>query len=309
MGHGHHAGHNHDHSHEVSRKLGVATGATAAFVVLQLAFGLASGSLALIGDAFHNFTDSLALLIAWVAVRLERRPPTEAKSYGYQRAGIIAAFVNAGVLVAVTIFLLIEAVERLRTPSPVNSTAMLGVAAAGIVLNLGITLSLRRERREDVNIRSAVVHMLADAISSVGIIVAALLIRATGSPQWDPAVTFVIGALILWSSWGILREAVNLLLEGTPSGIDPASVLESLMKLDGVEDVHHLHIWALGPSNPALSCHVILGDVPLRTTATLLERITDVLKLEHRIVHTTIQFESAACPTDDVNCVPARPEH
>jgi cobalt-zinc-cadmium efflux system protein len=295
--------HSHDHD-PLSRKLIAASVATFGLVIAELIIGTMSGSLALVGDALHNFTDTLALFIALAAVRLERRPATDAKSFGYQRAGILAAFINAGSLVAFTAFIVIEAVSRLRRPQPVNSTTMLITAAIALVLNTAITFALRAEGRHDVNIRSAVLHMLGDAVSSAGIIVAAILIRFTGSPQWDPAVSLAIGALILWSSWGVLRETVNLLLEGTPAGIDPAEVTKSLGAIEGISGVHHLHIWALGPSSPALSCHLMVGDVPVRTTAAMLDQVTEMLHHEYRIVHATVQFEFAECADDDPYCVP-----
>lgn len=300
MGHHHH----HHHHGDVSRKLIVASVATGLFVLIEAAVGFASNSLALVGDALHNFTDALALLLALAAVRFERRPANASKSYGYHRAGVLAAFVNAGTLVAFTIYLFVEAFHRLRTPEPVNSFAMLVTAAIALVLNGAITWSLRREGKEDLNIRSAVLHMLGDAISSAGIIVAALLIRATRQPFWDPAVSVLIGVGILWSSWGVLREAVNLLLEGTPSGIDPDQVTRAIEKIDGVFGVHHLHIWALAPSRPALSCHLMVGDVPVRHTGTLLEQVNELLAHEFAIAHTTIQFEFANCEADDPYCVP-----
>jgi cobalt-zinc-cadmium efflux system protein len=140
-------------------------------------------------------------------------------------------------------------------------------------------------------------------VSSAGIIVAAVLIRITGTPRWDPAVSLLIGVLILWSSWGILKEAVNLLLEGTPSGIDPAEVTRALEAVEGVHGVHHLHIWALGPSSPALSCHIMVGDVPVRNTSLMLEQVTAMLQRHFRIVHTTVQFEFAECTDDDPYCI------
>jgi cobalt-zinc-cadmium efflux system protein len=296
----HHAG----HRDAVSRKLMIATVATGVFVVVELVIGIYASSLALIGDSFHNFTDSLALLLALAAVRIERRPPTAAKSYGYQRAGVLAAFVNAGTLAALTVFLFIEAIARLRAPTPVDSRAMLITAAIGLVLNSAITWSLRSEGKHDLNVRSAVLHMLGDAVSSAGIIAAALLIRVTHAVWWDPAMTIVIGVMILVSSWGVLREAVNLLLEGTPSGIDPDAVSRSLAALDGVEGVHHLHIWALTASRPSLSCHLMVGDIPLRTTGNVLARVNEVLERQFGIAHTTIQFEFANCDLDDPYCVP-----
>jgi cobalt-zinc-cadmium efflux system protein len=189
-------------------------------------------------------------------------------------------------------------------PHAVDSRAMLVVAAAAFVLNAAITWWLHDEGRDDLNVRSAMLHMLGDAVSSAGIVVAALLIRATGAVSWDPAVSMLIGVLILWSSWAVLREAVDLLLEGTPRGIDPDAVTRSLAAVDGVYGVHHLHIWALGHSRPALSCHLMVGDIPVKSTGTLLDRVNHVLEQEYRIVHSTIQFEFANCDEGDPFCVP-----
>jgi cobalt-zinc-cadmium efflux system protein len=299
--HGHH---HHDAGESVSRKLVFAAVATFVFVVVELAIGFYASSLALIGDSLHNLTDTVALLLALFALRIERRPATTEKTYGYQRAGILAAFINSGALIAFTAYIFIEAFARFRTPHPVDSMAMLVTAAVALILNASISLALRREGRADVNIRSAVVHMLGDAVSSAGIIAAAILIRVTGSPRWDPAVSVAIGLLILWSSWGILLETVNLLLEGTPSGIDLEAVTAAIAAIDGVYGVHHLHIWALGSSRPALSCHLMVGDVPLKTTGSLLERVKEMLERDYRIAHATIQFEFADCAEGDPYCVP-----
>lgn len=303
-------GHHHHHHAaaelpSLSRKLLIATVATLVFVIVELAFGWLANSLALIGDAFHNFTDTLALLLALLAVRLERKPATATKSYGYHRAGVLAAFINAGTLAAFTFFIFWEAVQRFRTPETVNSKTMLIVAAFAFVLNTTITWSLRHEGRDDLNVRSAMLHMLGDAVSSLGIVAAALLIAFTKTVVWDPAVSVLIGVLILWSSFGVLRETVNLLLEGTPSGIDPDDVTRSIAAMDGVLGVHHLHIWALAPSRPALSCHLLVGDVPLKITSDLLASVNELLEHEYGIEHTTIQFEFASCPDDDPFCLPA----
>lgn len=305
MSHGHH----HHHHLTVSRKLTIATAANLLVVVVEIAIGIYAGSLALIGDALHNLTDAAALVIALFAVRLERRTPTSEKSFGYQRAGILAAFINAGLLVAFTLFIFLESWERLQHPRDVQTMPMLLMAAVALAVNTATALSIRHESREDVNIRGAFVHMIGDAVSSAGIIVAALLIRTTGSVMWDSIVSIFIGVLILWSSYGVLRESMNLLLEGVPAGIDPEDVTQSLGRIDGIEGIHHLHIWALGPSSPALSCHIMVGDVPVKTTATLLEQINAMLAREYRIAHTTIQFEFAQCAEDDPYCVPFRKHH
>jgi len=297
----------HDHAvagASVSRKLLIASIATFIFVLAELSIGMFANSLSLIGDALHNFTDTLALLLALFAVRLERRPPNEVKSYGYHRAGVLAAFINAGTLAAFTLFIFVEAIARLRVPKPVNAGWMLITAVVALALNAAITLWLRREGRADLNIHSAVLHMLGDAISSAAIIIGAILIRMTGMAFWDPAISMVIAVLILWSSWGVFREALNLLLEGTPSEIDPSSVQRSLGGIDGVYGVHHLHIWALGASRAALSCHLMVGDIAVKTTGTLLDRVKHMLEDEYGIVHTTIQFEFSNCDAEDPYCVP-----
>jgi cobalt-zinc-cadmium efflux system protein len=296
--------HSHHHHASVTRKLTVATAANVLVVIAEIAIGLYAGSLALVGDALHNLTDVAALLIALVAVRLERRTPTREKTFGYQRAGILAAFVNAALLVAFTIFLFREAWSRLQEPHAVHTTAMLIMAAVALFVNASTAMSIHHESREDVNVRGAFVHMIGDAVSSAGIIVAAILIRVTGSTVWDAGVTMLIALLILWSSYGVLRESMNLLLEGTPSGIDPVAVTSSLGSIDGIHGVHHLHIWALGPSSPAMSCHIMVGDVPVKNTAALLEEITSMLTRDYRIAHATIQFEFAECAVDDPYCTP-----
>ena len=293
------------HAHrDVSRKLLIATIATALFVVVELIAGIVANSLALVGDAIHNFTDTLALVLALVAVRIERRPANATKTYGYHRAGVLAAFINSGTLVAFTVYIFYEAWQRLRVPHAVDSRAMLIVAALAFLLNAAITWWLHDDGRADLNVRSAVLHMLGDAASSLGIVVAALLIARTGHSFWDPAMSIFIGILILWSSFGVLREAVNLLLEGTPPGVDPAEVTRAIESVDGILGVHHLHVWGLGSARRALSAHLIVGDVPLKATSQLLGRVKALLHDEYGIEHTTIQFELADCPEEDPYCLP-----
>lgn len=297
-----------DHIHlrdgaAIGRKLLIATIATVLFVGVELGVGVYANSLALVSDAAHNFTDAIALVLALVAVRLERRPATHTKSFGYQRAGVLAAFINAGTLVGFTAYIFLEAWQRFMFPEPVDSFWMLVTAAVALALNSAITAALHHEGKSDLSIRAAVIHMLGDALSSAGIIIGAIVIRVTGYDVIDPIVSVVIGALILWSSWGVLREAVNLLLEGTPSGIDPRSVMHDLSSEDGVLGVHHMHIWALAPSRPALSCHIQLGDVSLKSTGPMLARVSAMLADRHGISHVTIQFEHAGCPVDDPLCI------
>lgn len=306
-------GSHHSHSHGTisrdefrgiaSRKLLISTIVTLLFVIVEIAGAVYANSLALLGDAFHNFTDSLALVLAFAALKLERLPATPSKSFGYQRAGILVAFVNAAALVALTLYLLVEAWERFRNPEVVSTRWMIITSVVALSMNVLISLWLRREGKEDLAVRSAVIHMLGDAASSVGIIVGAVAINLTGLSAIDPAISVLIAILIFWSSWGVLREAVNVLLEGVPEGIDPDAVARSVAGVDGVSGVHHLHIWALAPSRPALSCHVLLGDTTLRQSDEILERVNAMLVREWRIEHTTIQVESGTCGSDDPWCV------
>ncbi|MFA6956819.1 MAG: cation diffusion facilitator family transporter [Thermoanaerobaculia bacterium] len=283
------------HARSTRRKLTVSTIATVGFVAFELAAGIRANSLAIVGDAFHNLTDGLVLALALVAVILSRRPASGRKSFGYQRAGILAAFVNGALLLAFTVFYFVEAVGRARAPEPVDSGIMLVVAAIAIVFNGGIAAWLHRGAGGDINIRSAILHQVADALGSLGVLIAAIGIRITGISSFDSFVSLAIGVLILWTSWGILRETVNLLLEGTPQGIDPDEIARSLAAEEGVFGVHHLHVWALGPSSPALSCHLLLGDVHLRDTAEILARVNAMLARRWGIVHTTIQLEHSNC--------------
>lgn len=301
--------HSHDHgkspsSGSVRTKLIISTVVTLAFVGVELGAGLVANSLALIGDAFHNITDALALLLALGAVVLQRRPPTPERSYGFQRAGILAAFLNAAALLGLTVYVFVEAWRRFREPEPVNTGVMLWVALLALMVNVGIAFWLHDRGHADLNIRSAVLHQVSDALTSLGVVVAALLIRWTGNIVFDPIVSVVIAFLILWSAWGILRETLNLLLDGTPRGIDPVDVSRSLAAEEGVFGVHHLHIWALGPSSPALSCHLMLGDIPLSASDQVVERANAMLLERYGIVHTTIQAEYAECADDPEHCDP-----
>lgn len=289
------------------RLLGAAV-VTAGFVVFELTAGLRANSLALIGDALHNVTDTLSLVLALVAVYVERRPATSARSFGYQRAGILAAFVNGMLLVGLTLGMFVEAARRFRHPEPVGSAWMLWTAAAALLLNAAVAIWLRAGSDRDINLRAAFLHQIGDAASSAGVIIAAIAIQLTGAAILDPIVSLLIGGLVLWSAWGVLKESANLLIEGTPRGIDPDDVLRSICTEEGVYGVHHLHIWALGPSTPALSCHVLLGEVSLRAGTEVLGRVAAMLTERYGIAHTTIQIEQA-CGESGPECDPPGHEH
>src|SRR3990172_5743238 len=220
-----------------------------ALALAEAAAGYLANSLALLSDAGHNFTDSLALVLAWFALYVQSKPATESKTYGYPRAGVLAAFVNALLLVAIALYVFYEAYHRLLSPHAVNPQWMMVVGGAGFLVDAGVSVALLRQIRGDVNVRTAFVHTAADAVSTAGIVVGGWLISTTGLSQIDPLLGFLIGGLILWSSVGIIRETLNILLEGLPRGIQLNAVVSAMRRIEGVEDVHDVHIWSLGSQN------------------------------------------------------------
>ncbi len=284
--------------------------ATFIFVIVEVVAGLKAHSLALLSDAGHNFTDAGALLLAWVGFYLQSKPADESKTYGYHRAGVLSAFVNALTLLGLSAWIFYESALRLSRPEPVQEWVMVAVAAAGLVLNTGIMLALRSASRNDINIRSAFVHMLGDALGSVAIIAGALVIRYTGIVRVDPLLSILIGVLIVWSAWDIIRESLNILLEGLPRGIRLQDVTCSMQAVDGVLGVHDLHIWSLGSDAHALSCHVLIEDLPLSTSDGILRRLNGMLDEQFHISHTTVQFEHVSCEISENGCaIPVRHNH
>jgi cobalt-zinc-cadmium efflux system protein len=286
--------HAHAGNERTSRVLRVSLGVTAAYIVLLVIAGIRAHSLALLSEAGHNLTDFIALLLSLLAVYLHSRPPSATHTYGYHRAGVLAALVNSATLVAVSFLIFYEAVRRIQNPQPVHAPLMMWVAAAGVVMNGVIALMLYRTDR-DVNVRSALVHEIGDTLSTAAVIAGGWAILATGQYWIDPALSFGIGALILWSSFGIMRETLNILLEGTPRGLKLERVAAAICEIDGVNDVHDLHVWSLGSETSALSCHISIADIPPSVSERILRDVKERLHHDFRIDHTTIQFENVVC--------------
>ena len=288
----------HVHSHgadlRTSRVLQFSLLVTAAYIVLLVIAGLRSHSLALLSEAGHNLTDFVALLLSLVAVYLHSRPPSATHTYGYHRAGVLAAMVNAATLVAIAFFIFYEAFRRIQHPQPVQAHIMMWVATAGVVMNGAIAFMLYRTGR-DVNVRSALVHEIGDTLSTAAVIAGGWAILITGQSWIDSALSFAIGALVLWSSFGIMRETLNILLEGTPRGLELARVECALREIDGVNDIHDLHVWSIGSETSALSCHISIADIPPSASERILRDVKECLHREFRIDHTTIQFENVVC--------------
>jgi len=293
--------HSHSQEHASGRILAWSLLATSLFVVVELSAGFLSHSLALISDAVHNTTDAVALALAWFAVFIQYKPADESRTFGYHRTGVLAAFVNAIVLIGLTGWMLYESVRRLMAPPAVNENVMIWVAAAGILLNGGIMLGLRHEH--DINMRGAFLHMLGDLLGVSAIIVGAVVIRATGWLQIDPLLSILISVLIVWTAVDITRESLNILLEGLPRGLNLKEVIAAVQAVEGVLDVHDLHIWSLGSNSHALSCHMLIEDMPPSQSDHILHRVKHVLGDRFHIHHTTVQFEHASCAISGTGCV------
>jgi cobalt-zinc-cadmium efflux system protein len=293
-------GHHH-HAHDRGWVLHVSLAATLAFTAFEIYAGIIAHSLALLSDAGHNFTDALALLLAAIGLFLQGKPANDVKTYGYQRAGVIAAFLNAATLIVISIVILWEAVARILRPEPVNDRMMLWVAGMALVLNAMIMLGLRRGRKSDINIRAAFIHMLGDALGAFAIIIGALVIASTGWTYVDPILSIALACLIVYTAIDIVRESLNILLEGLPRGLELRKVVQAMGEVEGVLDVHDLHIWSLGSSTHALSSHVLIEDMPPSSSDGILRRINDVLS-HLGIHHTTIQFEHVPCVLSDAGC-------
>ena len=261
------------------------------FVIVEAVYGWLSGSMALIADAGHNLSDVLALLLAWGASVAAKRPPTERFTYGYKSSTILAALANAGLLLIAIGAIAFETIHRMAEPAPVEGTTMVIVAGIGIAINTGTALLFLRGRKHDINIRGAFLHMAADALVSLGVVIAGVLIILTGANWIDPLVSILIVAVIAWGTWGLLKDSVAMSLLAVPKGISESKVRGYLVGLPGVNEIHELHIWPMSTTETALTAHLVMpgghpGDAFLREVA-------EELQHHHRIGHTTIQIEQS----------------
>ncbi len=269
---------------------------TAAYVAATFIFGLRAHSLALISEAGHNLSDLFAMLLSFVAVYFQARPATDEKTFGYQRAGVLAAFLNAVTLIVLSAWIAIEALHRLAEPVAVQPRVMMIVAAAGVLMNGTVATLLWRFSR-DVNIRSVYLHMLGDTLSTAAVIVGGAAILFTGISWIDPVLSILIAAMILWSSISIIRETLNILLEGTPRNMHLTEIRNAMASVEGVLDVHDLHVWSLGSSSHALASHVTIAEMPMSECGEILAGLKCALRDRFHITHTTIQFEITGCET------------
>jgi len=294
-----HAAHPHPHRHDSdSRRLGWALVITGGFMLVEVVGGWVAGSLALIADAGHMLTDSAALLLAWLAARLAEQPAVPGRTYGYHRAQVIAAFVNALALFAVVAWIAYEAVQRLAAPHPVQGATMLGIALAGLAANLAVYRMLGHDHGGDsINVSAARLHVLGDLLGSIGAAVAAVVILATGWTPIDPILSLLMAALIVRGAWRLLRESTHILMEHTPAHVDLAALQARLMsRVPGIRDVHDVHCWSLTSGQTMLSLHVALGGGA--DAAVALREAKRVLAEDFAVAHSALQIEQGECPDE-----------
>lgn len=273
-----------------------------AFVAVEAIAGAFSHSLALFSDAGHNFADAAALGLSWYAVWIARRPAHAGMTFGYHRVGILAALVNAVLLVVIAIVIGYEAAGRLQNPEAVHGWVMVAVALAAIAVNVTIGLWLHADAKHDLNLRAAYMHMIGDAVSAFGVVVAGLAVVFTGRHIADPIVSFLIALLILWSSWGILKESVAVLLEATPAGMEMEAVIAAIRGVPGVLDAHDLHVWTVGPGAVACSVHILVTEQTIREGQQILRAVVDRLRHDFQINHTTVQVEVEGHHSNEMYC-------
>ena len=286
-----------DHSEDFhpAKRLVVAIAVNTVFLALEVVFGIIAGSLALLADAGHNFSDSFALVLSLIAVRMMSRPKTEEKTFGYHRMGILVAFINSLLIIFICFYLFYEAIQRFIDPVEVEGTMVIIVAGLGVLVNGGLALLLWRGR-EDLNLKSAFLHLGTDAVVSLGVVVSGVIILLTDWLYIDPLITMLIGVFIIFSAFQIMREAFHILMESVPRGVDYAHIVADIRSRPGVVDVHDLHIWEIGSHLYSLTAHIVVDDASLSEYGELLRGIKEMLLSEHKVVHTTLELETEPCP-------------
>ena len=275
---------------------------TSFILVAEVVAGLLSNSLALLSDAGHVFVDLLALSLSWYGVRQAERPPSSRMTFGYHRVGVIIAIVNAVSIFAMAAFIFYQAYHRLQQPPEVNSLLMLFVAVVGLGANAFVAFWLRIEQQDNLNVRSAFWHAWGDALASVGVIAGGIIMILTGNFRVDPVISMLIGLIITFAGWRILKEGFRVLVEATPRHVNVVEMVNALKQVSGVKDVHDIHVWSISPELHSMSCHVLIDDLSTTQASGIREKIENVLRQQFLIGHTTVQMECQQCSSDDLFC-------
>ncbi|MCB9110439.1 MAG: cation transporter [Anaerolineales bacterium] len=300
--------HNHSHTHfgevsrQTSKRLTLSLVITAAFVVVEIIAGIFGNSLALLTDAAHNFTDVIALGLSWYALRIATKPAHAGKTYGYHRVGILVALVNSTTLIIIAIGIFIEAWHRFITPPEVDSTILIGVGALAFIINIVTAWMVKEGSENDINLRSAFLHLMGDVLSTLGAVIAGVIIAFTQWNWLDPLVSVLIGVFILYNAWGILRQTIRILLESTPENVDMDQMVNDLLQVDGVRGVHDLHVWSISENLRMLSAHIITDDLPVSAAMSIQESINEFLAHNYNIQHATLQMECEGCGNGLLYC-------
>jgi cobalt-zinc-cadmium efflux system protein len=285
-----------------TKRLALSLILTAAFVVIEIIAGIFGNSLALLTDAAHNFTDVIALGLSWYAVKLAMQPAHAGKTFGYHRVGILVALVNSMTLILIALGIFYEAWKRFLSPPEVDSTILIGVSALAFFINLGTAWLVKSGSDHDLNLRSTFLHLMGDVLSTLGAVVAGIIIAFTSWNWLDPLVSVLIGAFILWNAWSILRQSIHILLESTPESIDMDSMVESLLKVDGVRGVHDLHVWSINEELLVLSAHIVTDNISISAGASIQQDLNEVLAHQYNIQHATLQLECEGCHGNILFC-------
>lgn len=298
----------HTHSHlqdaakETTNRLFWSLALTLAFVIFEVAAGYFANSLALMTDAAHNLTDVIALGLSWFAIRLTTQPANAQKTYGYHRAGILVALLNSTTLILISLGIFYEAYQRFKAPPEVQSGILIVVGLIAVVVNLVTALLVHRGSESDLNLRSAFVHLMGDVLSTIGAVVAGVIIYFTGANWLDPFVSVLIGILILYNAWGILKDAVDILLESTPRDVDMKKMVGEITQVEGVLGVHDLHVWSLTQNLRTMSAHILTEDISVSAGAEIQNRINELVYHRYNIAHATLQLECVDCNPDSLYC-------
>ena len=300
--------HTHTHSHfdklanQTTQRLAWSLFLTLGFVIFEAAAGIFGNSLALLTDAGHNLTDVIALGLSWFAIRLTAQPANARKTFGYHRAGILAAVINSTTLLLIAVGVFYEAYQRFTTPTEVNSEILIGVGLAAVVVNLVTALLVHRGSESDLNLRATFVHLMGDVFSTIGAVIAGIIIYFTKANWLDPLVSVLIGGLILYNAWGILRDAMDILLEATPRDVDIKAMVEDLAQIQGVLGVHDLHVWSLTQNLRTMSAHILTADISISSGADVQRNVNEVLFHKYNIQHATLQLECEGCDPGLLYC-------
>lgn len=300
----------HEHTHTdlremtkgAVRRLALSLVITLLFIAVEVTAGIISHSLALLTDAAHNFTDVMALGLTWWALTVTLKPAHSGKTYGYHRAGILVALVNSTTLALIAIGIFVEAVRRLLNPPEIEAGILIWGGVMAVAVNLATALLVRRGAEHDLNLKSAFLHLMGDVLSTLGAVVAGVIILLTGANWVDALASILIGFLILWNAWGIVRESVNILMESTPRDVNMAELIKSIQAIPGVRGVHDLHVWSLNQSLRTLSVHIVTDNVYISQGAQIQGEITRVLAQKYKIFHATLQLECPGCASTETYC-------